>query len=98
VCARDSRGGDASPLRVGIAAGEPVDHNNDLFGPTVNLASRICSAARADEVLLSDVVGELGTTSGFSFAGPNALSLRGFAKPVPVFTLIGHADREPAVG
>ena len=31
-------------VRIGIAAGEPVDHNDDLFGSTVNLASRICDA------------------------------------------------------
>ena len=29
-------------VRIGIAAGEPVDHNGDLFGSTVTLASRIC--------------------------------------------------------
>ena len=28
-------------VRIGIAAGEPVDRNDDLFGSTVNLASRI---------------------------------------------------------
>ena len=101
ACALEIRGAETrARIRVGIAAGEPVDHNNDLFGPTVNLASRICDAARAGEVLVSDVVGELGTSSGFSFAGPTPLDLRGFAQPVPVFTLIGHADREgaPALG
>jgi class 3 adenylate cyclase len=83
-------------IRVGMAAGEPVDHNNDLFGPTVNLASRICDAAQAGEVLVSDVVGELGASGGFYFVGPNALNLRGFAKPITVFTLTGHHDREEA--
>jgi class 3 adenylate cyclase len=96
-CALEIRGAESrARVRVGMAAGEPVDHNNDLFGPTVNLASRICDAARAGEVLVSDVVGELGGSSGFSFAGPSALDLRGFAKPVSVFTLIGHRDREAA--
>jgi class 3 adenylate cyclase len=83
-------------IRVGMAAGEPVDHNNDLFGPTVNLASRICNAAQAGEVLVSDVVGELGDSSGFSFAGPNELNLRGFAKPVPVFRLVERRDGDAA--
>ncbi len=33
-------------LRIGVAAGEPVEHHNDLFGCTVQLAARLCSQAR----------------------------------------------------
>jgi class 3 adenylate cyclase len=77
-------------VRIGMAAGEPVDHNDDLFGPTVNLASRICDAASPGEVLVSDVVHELGAASGFPFADADTLTLRGFAKPVPVFRLAGR--------
>jgi class 3 adenylate cyclase len=96
-CALDIRHAESrARVRVGMAAGEPVDHNNDLFGPTVNLASRICDAARAGEVLVSDVVAELGAGSCFSFTGPNALNLRGFANPVAVFRLIGEREREAA--
>jgi len=77
-------------VRIGMAAGEPVDHNDDLFGPTVSLASRICNAANPGDVLVSDVVHELGTASGFSFGGVDRRPLRGFAKPVPVFMLLGR--------
>ena len=38
-------------VRIGVAAGEPVDHNDDLFGSTVTLASRICDAAEAGCIL-----------------------------------------------
>ena len=41
-------------VRIGIAAGEPVDHNDDLFGSTVTLASRICGAAEAGRILTSE--------------------------------------------
>ena len=52
-------------VRIGIAAGEPVDHNDDLFGSTVHLASRICDATDPGHILTSDVVHELGTERGF---------------------------------
>jgi class 3 adenylate cyclase len=82
-------------VRIGMAAGESVDHNDDLFGSTVNLASRICNAAGPGEVLVSDVVHELGAANGFSFAGADTLTFRGFAKPVTVFKLLGRQAAEP---
>jgi class 3 adenylate cyclase len=35
-------------VRIGIHAGEPVADHDDLFGATVQLASRLCSEAEAD--------------------------------------------------
>src|SRR5205814_3739542 len=35
----------AIKVRVGIAAGEPVEHHDDLFGSTVQLAARLCAHA-----------------------------------------------------
>jgi class 3 adenylate cyclase len=34
---------EALSVRIGIDAGEPVEDHNDLFGSTVQLASRLCS-------------------------------------------------------
>ena len=65
-------------VRIGIAAGEPVDHNDDLFGSTVNLASRICDAADPGHILTSDLVHEMGTDRGFSFGRGQDLELKGF--------------------
>ena len=42
-----------------VAAGEPVDHNDDMFGSTVNLASRICAAADAGHDNLAAVAFDL---------------------------------------
>lgn len=41
------------PVRVGIAHGPVLPGYADYFGATVNLASRLCSAAAAGEVLLA---------------------------------------------
>ena len=77
-------------VRVGMAAGEPVDHNDDLFGSTVNLARRICDAAVPGEVWVSDVVREQGVSAGFEFSDGETVALRGFAEPVLVFKLVGR--------
>ena len=77
-------------VRIGIAAGEPVDHNDDLFGSTVTLASRICDAADAGRILASDVVHEIGAQGGFAFDGGRDVALTGFAGPVRVFELSGR--------
>jgi Adenylate cyclase, family 3 (some proteins contain HAMP domain) len=77
-------------VRIGIAAGEPVDHNDDLFGATVTLASRICAAADAGHILTSDVVHELGRTKSFSFGPGEDRTLKGFSTPTRVFELLGR--------
>jgi class 3 adenylate cyclase len=74
-------------VRIGIAAGEPVDHNDDLFGTTVHLARRICDAAEPGHVLVSEVVRDLGTQRGFTFGARIDLALKGFGA-VPVFELV----------
>jgi class 3 adenylate cyclase len=75
-------------VRIGIAAGEPVDHNDDLFGATVTLASRICAAADAGHILTSEVVHDLGRAQGFSFDSGHKRALKGFSSPTRVFELV----------
>lgn len=82
----------ASPplrVRIGIAAGEPVDHNDDLFGATVTLASRICAAADAGHILASNIVYELGRVEGFRFDSGHERTLKGFSSPLRLFELVG---------
>jgi class 3 adenylate cyclase len=74
-------------VRIGLAAGEPVDHNGDLFGSTVTLASRICDAADAGRTLTSDLVHQLGA-EGFVFDSGREVMLKGFSGPTRVFELL----------
>ena len=74
-------------MRIGVAAGEPVDHNDDLFGSTVTLASRICDAADAGRILTSDLVREMGSERGFAFDGGRDVVLKGISGPTRVFEL-----------
>lgn len=83
-------------VRIGLAAGEPVDRGDDLFGATVNLASRICDAAAADQVLVSDAVRDHGAPLGFRFSDVGSRQLKGFAEPIPVFELGRDRPTNPA--
>ena len=76
-------------VRIGIAAGEPVDRNDDLFGSTVTLASRICDAASAGHVLASNVVRDIAIPQGFTFDGGRDLALKGFPGETRVYELVG---------
>lgn len=52
----ESFGGDHPDLRVGLAHGPVIDRLGDVFGPTVNLASRLVSYARPGSVLVDATV------------------------------------------
>src|SRR5207249_2429006 len=45
-------------VRVGLASGPVLSWEGDLFGPTVNLASRLVNLARPGTVLVSDDLGD----------------------------------------
>jgi len=75
-------------VRIGMAAGEPVDRNDDLFGSTVTLAARICDAADAGHILVSDVVHDLGVERGFPLHETDERVLKGFSGPTRLFELL----------
>src|SRR5437016_11912306 len=69
-------------VRAGVAAGEPVEHHNDLFGCTVQLAARLCSHAQAEQILVSNVVAELCEGKALPFEDLGEVALKGFDQPV----------------
>jgi class 3 adenylate cyclase len=71
-------------VRIGAAAGEPVDHRHDLFGATVQLAARLCAHAKPDQILVSNVVAELCLGKGLPFKDLGDVSLKGFDRPIKI--------------
>ena len=72
----------ALKVRVGAAAGEPVEQNNDLFGSTVQLAARLCAHAQPEQILVSTAIAELCLGKGLSFEDIGEVTLKGFGSPV----------------
>ena len=83
--------GETLRVRIGAAVGEPVEHHDDIFGATVQLASRLCGEAGAGEVLVSNVLAELCRGKGLTFGEPREVALKGFQEPVAVRQLLGVA-------
>jgi len=69
-------------VRIGAAAGEPVEAHDDLFGCTVQLAARLCSHALPEQILVSNVIAELCLGKGLSFQDLGEVELKGFAQPI----------------
>jgi class 3 adenylate cyclase len=79
-----------SPIRVriGVHTGEMVASADDFFGHAVNYAARIAGAARAGEILVSQLVHQLtAQTGGFAFNVPRTVELKGVEGPVTVYPL-----------
>jgi class 3 adenylate cyclase len=66
LASRKQDSGDKVPIkvRIGAAAGEPVEKNEDIFGTTVQLAARLCSHAEPEQILVSNAVAELSMGKG----------------------------------
>jgi class 3 adenylate cyclase len=86
----------AVKVRIGAAAGEPVEQHHDLFGCTVQLAARLCSQASPEQILVSNAIAELCLGKGFSFQDVGEVVLKGFARPVRAHAVVWTGDSAPA--
>jgi class 3 adenylate cyclase len=74
-------------VRIGIHAGEPVEDHDDLFGATVQLASRLCGEAEPNEIVVSKLVRGLSGLGGCSFVTLGERRLKGVTKPLLAYRL-----------
>lgn len=78
-------------VRIGLDSGDPIEDSNDLFGATVQLASRLCAAAGVDQILVSQAIfEECENESGFVARG--AKPLKGFSRPVEAYECLWNCS------
>jgi class 3 adenylate cyclase len=83
---RESQDGSgALKIRIGIAAGEPVEENHDLFGATVQLAARLCAYAQPEQIIVTNVVQELCLGKKLPFKSHGEREFKGFDRAVHVY-------------
>lgn len=75
----------ALPPHAGVHTGPVIERDLDLFGRTVNLASRIADAAGPGEVLVSQAVVESVALPQLRFDRTNGVELKGVPEPVVLF-------------
>jgi class 3 adenylate cyclase len=91
------------PIRVGIGinAGEATQHGEGFVGTAVNLAARVCTQARAGEVLVTGTVREaVRGASDLRFVPRGSQRLKGIAESVPLFAVqaAGAPSRRAKLG
>jgi class 3 adenylate cyclase len=80
------------PMNVGIGihAGEAVETADGFIGSAVNIASRVCAAAPAGEVLVTSTVrGITHASIAVTFIPRGRRRLKGIADPVELFAVAG---------
>lgn len=83
----NARGELVFQIRIGINAGEAITEENDLFGTVVQLAARVCGAAKGDEILVSSAVRDTYVGKRAQFTSRGAKEMKGFAEPIEVFAV-----------
>jgi adenylate cyclase len=78
----------ALPAHAGVHAGPVIERDLDLFGRTVNLASRIAEAAGPGEVLVSEAVVEAVDRPEVRFERTEGAVLKGIPEPVALFRVL----------
>jgi class 3 adenylate cyclase len=69
----------------GVHTGPVIERDLDVYGQTVNLASRIADAAGPGEVLASEAVAESAGNGAFAFERIRGVDLKGLPEPVTLF-------------
>ncbi len=78
-------GQDGLHVRIGVAAGEPVSEQDDLFGAAVQQAARLCACAQADCIVVSAGVQDLCRGKGVRFSDAGPIAVKGFDEPIGHF-------------
>ena len=75
---------------AGVHAGSVIERDLDIYGNTVNLASRIAEAAGPGEVLASEAVMDEAGAATFAFERTGDVQLKGLPEPIPLFRVSRH--------
>lgn len=81
-------------IRIGLNAGEPIVENNDLFGLTVQLASRICGQADKNQIFVSSVVKELAAGKSYIFNDLGLFDLKGIDEKQHLFEVVWQKPKK----
>jgi DNA-binding NarL/FixJ family response regulator len=95
-CAVDMQRTSTLRLRIGLDGGEPVHEGADMFGTPVIVASRLCDAADAGEILASELVARIAAPrldAAVQAAGP--LKLKGLEERVSAMRILWREDDAP---
>ncbi len=92
VLARD---GEPLGVKIGVHAGEPIRDGDDFYGTTVNVAARVAAAAGAGEVVVSELVRHLISTSkAFQFGPERDAEMKGIEGRQPIYPVVSVLEEQ----
>jgi adenylate cyclase len=74
------------PAHIGIHPGPVIFQDGDVYGRTVNIASRLSSVAQAGQVVVSEDVAQRSDGVRFQDMGP--VTLKGVIAPMQLFRAV----------
>jgi adenylate cyclase len=80
------------PAHAGIDAGPVIQRDMDVFGHTVNVASRLAERAAPGEVLTSEAVKDL-VDDGFGFEEVGRSTLKSIGEPIMLYRVRAAGER-----
>jgi adenylate cyclase len=83
--AESAEGADLPPMHIGIHTGPVIFQDGDVYGRTVNLASRIASYATSGQVLASQETVQRSTEDAVRFEPIGEAALKGMDRPVSLY-------------
>jgi adenylate cyclase len=81
------------PAHVGVEAGPMIYDEGDYFGRTVNIAARVASQARADQVFVGEGLVRSVTPKGFRLVEVGAFDLKGISRRVMIHQVVRDNHR-----
>ena len=83
-------------LRVGVASGNLVQVDGDIYGDAVNVAARLCERADIGEIWITDTTAvDAGAVPDIRFRALGDFDLRGKSEPMPIYLAEWHAEQAP---
>lgn len=80
--------GERLRVRMGVHVGEAVAREGDFFGPAVNRAARIMSAAHGGQILASGTVAEIGKSDAIDLIDLGVHRLKDLTEPEHLFQVV----------
>jgi class 3 adenylate cyclase len=75
-------------LRIGLNGGETITEGDDVFGSSVNLASRVCGLAGAGQVFCTGIIRSRAKAVKIPFADRGEHAVKGYRDPIPVYEVL----------